>query len=1061
MKAKALTTLNKVLLAVLCAIFALSAGIILAISLNADGDNVELKDQYVVGDVLFFPKNEFEVEGKKYTYETFVVKPDGSTVKGERVAFADAGVYTLMYVKEVDGKVYSEEYEIKVVAPIYDVTSNRSSATYYDNYVYKAYDKSRDINVERDTGHSGIHVSLAQGTSFKYNKIIDLREFGPKEEIIQFYVTPSEIPLRDMTDIIVKLTDAYNDTNTVYFNYSALTHRYGASVWNTTESELFVGTSMSELRAIRTNAIEKGDTWYRYGYGSNHSWSGRQFLQKHVEDSVYTVDMWKPELVTWGDDIIVGTQFLSAAIDETNGHIYGYSNINTGTTEAWDTSLSEGGSGDQLVANLKDGTVFSSIWGGFTTGEVYLEIYATNYEKDYANFFINKLAHEDFSEMYFEGGSMPGVIVESGEYGDNAPDALVGKAYPLFDANGRTIQGEVPASIDVYYNYDSSSAISVNVVDNAFTPDRAGDYTILYTVKDSYGHVNTKRYDVVAHDNVGAFTATTATTLSTALMGEEIKLPAVNVENAFGNITNKITITKPNGDVVEVDGDTYIFDASGNHTVKYVVSDYVGQTTEVTYTVNATTNATPVARDELYLPNYLAKGFTAKFPEYTFYDYSGDTVKAIPATITVKDGSGNHVLPGNTYQIKELGDIEVIYSATVGGVTKSLPAKTIKVIDPMREGSTTKIDSSKFIIPYGDAEVTSVSGGANVYCDDADGGFTTYQPIIANGAQVKVQIDKVQNNFNKLTITFTDAYNPNQQLQVAFAKVGITDGKIAFYYNGDRTYASIAPTFLNGGVLTAKFQGGIMKINVSEVSILVDKYLNGEPFEGFTSGLVNVDVKLEDVKAESSVIVNQIGSQSLRSSVQFDNGKPDIAVNGLYNVSAKPGDKIKIFSAQAADVIDYNIVGHVSVQDPDKNYVVATDGTELREVDFSKEYEVELSIFGTYSIVYTAKDTRGNEQRYTVAIGVYDFEKPTITIDGKIKDTAKLGDDIDLPEASVVDNVDVDLVYYVYIRRPDQVYLPASKVTTYDQEGTYNITYMAIDSAGNANIIIYKVQVSK
>lgn len=1058
MKAKALTSFNKILLAVLCAIFALSAGIILAFSLDADGDNVDLKDQYVVGDVLFFPKNEFEVEGKKYTYETFIVRPDGSTIKGERVAFSDAGVYTLMYVKDVDGKVYSEEYEIKVVAPIYEVTSNRSTATYYDNYVYKAYDKSRGINVERDTGHSGIHVTLTQGARFKYNKVIDLREFKPNEPLVSLFVTPSEIPLRDMTDIFIKVTDAYNEGNSIFCNVSALTHKYGASAWNTKETEFFVGTSLSELRAIRGNVIERGDTWYRYGYGSNHSWSGREWKQKHVDGNVYTVDMWNPELITWQDEIIVGTQFISLAIDETNGYVYGPINRTSHTNpEPWCTSTD----GSGLIANVKDGTVYSSIWSGFTTGEVYLELYCANYEKDTANFFINKLGHEDFSEMYFEGGSMPGVIVDSGEYGDKVPNALVGKAYPLFDANGRTIQGEVPADVNVYYNYDSSSSVSVNVENGAFVPDRAGDYAIIYSVKDNYGHVNSKRFDIKAYDSTGAFTATTVTTLSSALMGEEIKLPEIIAENAFGNIDNNITVTKPNGEVVNVDGDTYIFDVSGNHTVKYALTDYVGQTTEITYTVNATVNGTPVGRGVLHLPEYLAKGFTAKFPEYNFYDYSGDVVKAIPATITVKDASGSHVLPGNTYAVTGTEDIEVTYSATIGGVTKSLDTKTIKVIDPMRADAPNKIDASKFVIPYGDAEVSAVSGGANVYCDNADGGFTTYQPIIANGAQVKLQIDKELNNFSKVTVTFTDAYNLDQQLQVSFVKVGITDGKIAFYYNGDRTYAAIAPTFLNGGVLSVKFQGGVMKINVSEVSIIVDKYLNGEAFNGFTSGLVNIDVKLEEVKAGSAVIVNQIGSQSLRSSVQFDNGKPDIVVNGLYNVSAVPGQKIKIFSAQAADVLDYNITGYVSVQDPDKNYVLATDGTELREVDFSKEYEVELAIYGTYSIVYTAKDSRGNEQRYTAAIGVYDFEKPTITLDGKIKETAKLGDEIEIPEASVVDNIDTDVPYYVYIRRPDQIYLPASKVPTYDQEGVYSITYIALDTAGNANIIVYKVTVTK
>ena len=1054
MKTKALTRLNKILLAVLCAVFALSAGLVLAFSLNADGDNVEIKDQYVVGDVLFFPKNQFEVEGKKYTYESFIVKPDGSNVKSERITFDKTGVYTLTYVKEVDGKFYSEEYEINVVAPIFEVTSNRAQAVYHENYVYTAKDDTKGgATVSKDTGMSGISVSLTYGSTFKYNKVIDLREFDPNEPIVSFFATPSHIPYRDMTDITVKLTDVYDEGNTVYYNISALTLRYGLSTWNANATQAHVGTSMSELYGIMGDSVGSGHTWYRYGFETAHSFHGR-FLNSCGEADVSKIES---PLNKWSDDILVGDQILTMAIDENTGYVYGSKNKYPGHDD-YHTSSKDG---SFLAANLKDGTVYSSIWKGFTTGEVYLEISCDNYERDTANFFISTLGHEDFSNEYTEGGVIPEITINSGAYGDNAPNASVGKAYPLFDATGRTINGEVPATVAVYYNYDTSNAISVDVDNNAFVPDRAGKYTIIYTVKDSYGHANTKRFDVLAKESTDEFTASLKSALPTALMGEKITLPAVNAENAFGDIIYTITVTKPNGEVVELDGDTYIFDVSGNHTVRYLVTDYVGQTTEVTYTVNATVNGTPLSYDELHLPNYLAKGFTAKFPEYTFYDYSGDTVKKIPATITVKDGSGNHVLSGNTYQVKDASDIEVTYSATINGVTKSLPAKTIKIIDPMKEGSTNKIDVSKFAIPTGNAEVASLSGGARVTSNAKDGGITTYQPIVANGAMIKAQIDKTNNNFNKLTVTLTDAYNSNEQLQVSFVRSTLNEGSMIFYFNGNRTFATVNTTFNNGSVITVKYSNGVMKINISEVSIVVDKYLNGESFNGFSSGLVNVNVDMQDVRGLSTVVISQIGSQSLRSSVQFDNGKPDIAINGTYTISTKPTENFKIFSAISADVIDYNIITSLSVQDPDKNYVVSKDGVELREVPFDREYEIDLSVFGTYSIVYSSKDSKNNEQKLTVTVGVYDFEKPTITIDGKVKLTAKLGDKVEFPKASVIDNVDIDLPYYVYIRRPDQVYLPDYKVTVFDQVGIYKITYLAVDSAGNTTVIEHDVTVTK
>ena len=139
-------------------------------------------------------------------------------------------------------------------------------------------------------------------------------------------------------------------------------------------------------------------------------------------------------------------------------------------------------------------------------------------------------------------------------------------------------------------------------------------------------------------------------------------------------------------------------------------------------------------------------------------------------------------------------------------------------------------------------------------------------------------------------------------------------------------------------------------------------------------------------------------------------------------------------------------------------------GKSLQNVDPSRIYSFKLNTFGNYIFVYTAEDWAGNEATLTYSVTLYDTEGPKIVLDGQVISEARVGDDIVIPDAIVKDNVSESLVYYVYVKTPDNLVVKINH-TKYGSfkvadAGVYTLIYVSYDNEGNMTQAEYKINVS-
>ena len=84
---------------------------------------------------------------------------------------------------------------------------------------------------------------------------------------------------------------------------------------------------------------------------------------------------------------------------------------------------------------------------------------------------------------------------------------------------------------------------------------------------------------------------------------------------------------------------------------------------------------------------------------------------------------------------------------------------------------------------------------------------------------------------------------------------------------------------------------------------------------------------------------------------------------------------------------------------------------------------------------------------------------PTITVDGNVQTEASLGASIELPSATVVDDVDSEIECKIYVFGPDSSVRFSKKSFTANKKGVYRICYVAVDKAGNVAVKEFKLEV--
>lgn len=125
-----------------------------------------------------------------------------------------------------------------------------------------------------------------------------------------------------------------------------------------------------------------------------------------------------------------------------------------------------------LICDLDESLFFTSLWDGFTTGEVYMSIHAEGYQNSLMNMVITDIGDRKLSDNVFCDVDAPTLTVDYADYtASTVPDAQLNRPYRVFDATAYDSRdGQLPVTTNVYYNYRSTSKARIPVDNGVFTP---------------------------------------------------------------------------------------------------------------------------------------------------------------------------------------------------------------------------------------------------------------------------------------------------------------------------------------------------------------------------------------------------------------------------------------------------------------------------------------------------------------------------------------------------------------------------------------------------------------
>ena len=680
-----------------------------------------------------------------------------------------------------------------------------------------------------------------------------------------------------------------------------------------------------------------------------------------------------------------------------------------------------------------------------------------------ANMMITRIGANNLKNGYVIDNAAPDITVDFEDYDENnLPAAGKGCSYPVFNAKAADkILGEVDVKTTVYYNYESQQRYQIDIQDGRFVTDTVGYYTIEYLAYDGFKNEGKKLVTVYCGETAPALSVEAVGEYVTSSGTGSLVFPAeIKYVGGTGIVKTYATAKSQSGEEFVID-EGFRPEEEGVYKITLYAVDMLNKTATFEYDLTVSINSKPVFIDEPIFPRFFLQGYQYTLPTIPAYDYSsGKECEQIETTIAIKDGQNDgeiRDLEANVtdFVADEDGFATIIYKATGAKGSDTVEYK-VKVIDGWRDISKYSIDMKKYF--YGEnIEVTDNAECIKV-SSVVDTSYTFVTPAIAHRFETKFAI--TDGRFDCLQLVFEDGIDPN----------------IRFTVEIDNSYSETenAPLRINGVALRyrpwAGFDGlrdfyfvydELNKIIQDDASLKNAIFnADGSVFEGFPSGLVYVTMNVIGVDGGAEIAWKNYGGQILSES-DYDTIAPSIKLSNDYASKYAINTVAEIYSAVAADVLSPEVYTKMTVIDPHGKVVNDVNGLRLENVPFDRSYFINLEMYGSYSVKYSAMDWMEREQDYPFALLVVDDKAPEITVNGSIKTEVKQGKQITVAKATATDNVDGEVDVYVYLVNPSGVISKATlgKKVKLTEKGVYQLRYLAVDKFGNLNILYYDITV--
>ena len=946
--------------------------------------------------------------GTVYPATVSVETPDGTEIVTDINYYPQkTGKYTFRYTATVDGETLSEEKTVNVSASYAGLfgKSNLINQIVPDVTLPDyAYDKGKSIYIESQP--------YSSNSSIYFGKIIDLRKLDKETPIVSF------IPYSDESDCMgnfrITLEDVHDSTNyfSVYYWYSksVSTHSY-ASVY----------LKGRELGAICNESYSSSYNKIRTKYGSVN-WDG---YFNACRDGLKCRD-------------------LNISFDYEENALY---SRRRGTLE----KLIDFDDADLLG--------YANVWSGFTTGEVYLKFEFTSSAKTEA-IYVEKIAGKNAIDYSAEELKNETCFLVLSDYAPNAmPNGAVNCKYPIPEYLVNDKIGKIDVDVKLYRE---NQDITASIKNNAFVPDKPGDYSIVYSATDNLGKEIKKTYEFRVESEKIPITVEIGD--CSANLFDYFNVPEVKIYGGNGKVEYRTALLY-DGKALPA-SDSYRIDKVGVYELEVVATDYLGNT--VTEKKALSINKEGLSAIKLSSPlDVVRAGKALILPEFEAIDYeTGNTLSKTIEVVsngtvikTIKEGESNqYTVPTNAARLtfNFIGGKgtakEVVYAVE----RKVLPQEISKTADLFDYDANTVTTELLY-----EGQIFSFSNGKTI-------AYPSVLPV--SGLEFSIGVPETATMPKSLTLRLTDALDAT--ISADFVLTGLDTSPI-IEVNGDgRKYVTPVTTEKfssdcggNDKDLTNKYA----KTNYFNLECYYDSSLNrlctpsgemianlirlknGITFTGFPSGLVYVSVIVEGQNQTSKVMIRKLGNQSFSNLIEgIMDGDPDTAGPNFWfeetmiDRNMDVNSKFNTSIAKAYDVITGQ--SKVTVK------VVSPSGKTVASGDAGSRKEITLNEYGKYEILYTAEDKNYNKSSVNFAVIVTDTEKPVLTVSGELAGEYKLGDEIKIPTASATDNQDLNVNISCYIKNPYGILqrVKMSERVKLTEMGTYIVTVVATDSYSNS-----------
>lgn len=984
--------------------------------------SAQIDGVYTYGDSFTAPNGKIVYGNQELDATSVYVKfPDGTLRKGNTHVLSLAGAYTVIYAAEYNGKTLTAEKSFIVNEQAYAVSSATSSFEYVD-----------DLKTTETEMDAGLKISLAEGDVFQYNQLIDLSQSTTQTPLMKIYPYTYSI-LADNVSVdsyytVIRLTDYYNpdvyvEVSIGFYLANAALGRYHPYVVAGANGQSKSGLGLYSGASTTRRIVYIDNERYRVYYGTND---------------------YGTEMDPTPDTPVNGVSINN--FDNYGASVY----YEAATKRVYVKSKTMHFITDLDEAAIYDGNLF----GGFTTGEVLLSVYANEYAKSTATYEIaeiNGVKGVDLKDFELVDNVKPAITLSNDA--DNFYIAK-GEEFTLFDAaaKDKNLVGGVNAY--VYYEYGTNYQTLIYVKDGKFTPTRKGKYTIVYTAKDAFGNEGKRLVNCTCISMSENKLVTLSTTpIASAKAGEVIHLNDYTLKsvNAGEFIRTYAVFAGDRTQKIEIDSVTKAF-LPRNIGAYEIVFEYGDSIKSYTYSYTMdVTSSDNVYMEDVLLPNYLIKGATYSFERAYAETYAGATpVLVQPEVFVNADGNGYTSTPisysAYVVEAEESVQFKYVYNGNV--IYESQPVQVVDVgfndalhLENYFVGEITK----QAYFDYVRLQPTAKTGDVTVDFVNA----VSFSQFALNFA-----IPMEFSSMSGVDIVLTDYYDYTKTVTIRYEK---TISGIKFSVDNKAAVAS-----------ATSFAGTTHQLWYDENALaFVDA--NGNSFEmanPFTSDKVYLSFTIVGAAGDSALDIYKIGSQFINTD-GYDWVNATVYVRDAISGIIDYGTTLTFKPAEITDVLTPYVESAYSfyVLNGKDEYVYANnqvllDGTQPLDV----AYTITFSEYGMYRVVYEYRDQFGNPAENVVVLYVNDRVPPEITLDkGYGEDTVlktKVGEKVDIVGYTVNDNFGGEEVSVVIrVISPNNVLTSLNGTSfTPDKKGEWKVVYYATDAEGNYTIVYYTVK---